>query len=131
MKASQRRKQALEELIALLSEIDTYTDLIIVEGPRDLESLISLGFRSNIEILSHTGIGDYELAEIIASKYSSVLILTDFDEEGLILNQKFAKILELKGVKVEKNLRKKFRKLMSMICVYTIEALDNIRNEIL
>lgn len=131
MKAYQRRKKALEELVLLLSEIDSYIDLIIVEGPRDIASLRALGFNSSIELLSHHGIGDYELAEMIALKYSNVLILTDFDEEGLILNKKFSEILELKGVKVEKSLRKKLSKLMSMIGVYTIEALDNIKYEIM
>jgi 5S rRNA maturation endonuclease (ribonuclease M5) len=131
MKAYQKRKKALEELISLFSEIDNYIDLIIVEGQRDLESLRSLGFTSSVEILNHKGIGDHELAEILASKYSNILILTDFDEEGLILNKKFAEIFELKGVKVEKSLRNKISKFMSMIGVYTVEALDNIKNEIL
>ena len=126
MKVLQRRKKALEELIKLLCEIDEYVDIIIVEGNRDIVSLRTLGYNSEIEILNHIGLGDLELAEIIASKYSRVLILTDFDEEGVALNQKFTDIFEHKGVKVERGLRRRFSRLMSTVGVYTIESLDNI-----
>jgi 5S rRNA maturation endonuclease (ribonuclease M5) len=130
LRISHKRKEALERLIELLSEIHNYVDVIIVEGLRDADSLRSLGCQADIEILSHVGVSDFDLAEQIASKYNHVLILTDFDEEGLSLNQRFSSILERKGVIVETGLRRRIANLMAMIGVYAIESLDNIRDEI-
>ena len=130
MKITHRRKDALERLILLLSEIHNYVDLLIVEGIRDVDSLRALGCQVDIEVLSHVGINDYDLAEQIASKYNHVLILTDFDEEGLNLNKKFSMILERRGTVVETGLRRRIARLMNTIGVYAIESLDNIRDEL-
>jgi len=130
MRFTQRRKDALVELIEFLSEAHNYVDVIIVEGIRDVSSLKTLGCETVIEILSHAGVSDYELAEQIAVKYNSILILTDFDEEGLKLYQKFSRILERNGVKVETSLRHWISRLMAKIGVYAIESLDNILYEL-
>ena len=130
MKITHRRKEALEKLILLLSEIHNYVDVLIVEGIRDVDSLRALGCQADIEVLSHVGINDYDLAEQIASKYNHVLILTDFDEEGLNLNKKFSMILERRGTVVETGLRRRIARLMNTIGVYAIESLDNIRDEL-
>lgn len=130
MRFTQRRKDALEELSEFLSEAHNYVDVILVEGIRDVSSLRSLGCTAEIEVLSHTGVSDHELAEEIASKYNSVLILTDFDEEGLNLNQKFCSIFERTGAKVEIELRRWIARLMARIGVYAIESLDNIMDDI-
>jgi len=130
MRFSQRRKDALEELSGFLSEVHNYVDVIIVEGIRDVSSLRALGCAAEIEVLSHKGVSDHDLAEEIASKYASILILTDFDEEGLNLNQRFSNILERTGAKVETGLRRWFARLMARIGVYAIESLDNIRDEV-
>ena len=78
--------------------------------------------------MSHTGVSDHDLAEEISSKYTTILILTDFDEEGLNLNQRFSSILERTGVKVETGLRRWVARLMARIGVYAIESLDNVRD---
>ena len=128
MRFSQRRKDALEELSGFLSESHNYVDVIIVEGMRDVSSLKALGCEAEIEVLSHTGVSDHDLAMELASKYASILILTDFDEEGLRLNQKFCSILERTGAKVETGLRRWVARLMARIGVYAIESLDNVRD---
>ena len=130
MRFTQRRKDALEELSEFLSEAHNYVDVILVEGIRDVSSLRSLGCTAEIEVLSHTGVSDHELAEEIASKYHSILILTDFDEEGLNLNQRFCSILERTGAKVEVELRRWIARLMARIGVYAIESLDNVRQDV-
>jgi len=130
MSFTQRRKDALEELCGFLSEAHNYVDVIIVEGIRDVSALRSLGCVAEIEVLSHTGVSDHDLADEIASKYDSILILTDFDEEGLNLNQRFCSIFERTGAKVETGLRRWFARLMARIGVYAIESLDNIQDGI-
>ena len=130
MRFTQRRKDALEELGVFLSEAHNFVDVIIVEGIRDVSALKSFGCVAEIEVLSHTGVSDHDLAEEISSKYNSILILTDFDEEGLKLNQRFCSILERTGAKVETGLRRWIARLMARIGVYAIESLDNIRDEV-
>ena len=126
MKATHQRKLALEELSTMLRELHDYVDLVLVEGPHDVDSLRALGCTTNIEILNHPGVNDFDLADKIASKNTAVLILTDFDEEGLALTKRFSSILEIKGVKVEYGMRAQVGRLMAMIGVYAIESLDNI-----
>ena len=126
MKFSQQRKEALNELIQLFCELDKYVDVVIVEGLRDVESVKALGCTANLDVLSHSGVNDFDLADELTAKYSNVLVLTDFDEEGLNLNKRFTGILEHKGTHVETGLRLRIGRLMAKIGVYAIESLDNI-----
>lgn len=126
MRGIRQRKDALEELVKLLSDIHNYVDVVVVEGVRDVSSLKALGCKALIEVLDHSGVSDYDLVEEIASKHGSVLILTDFDEEGLSLNQRFTNLFERKGAKVETGLRRQVGQLMARIGVYAIESLDNV-----
>lgn len=97
---------------------------------RDVSSLKSLGCTTKIEILSQRGINDFDLTDKISKKYGRILILTDFDNEGLRLNKQYSYLFERKEVKVEIGLRHKIGRLMSKIGVYTIEALDNVKNDV-
>lgn len=130
MRGIRQRKDALEELVLFLSGIHNYVDVVVVEGVRDVSSLKALGCKAVIEVLGHSGVGDYDLVEEIASKYNSVLILTDFDEEGLSLNQRFSNLFERKGAKVETGLRRHVGRLMARIGVYAIESLDNLLDDL-
>ena len=129
MKKIRRQKEALEKLILLITEINMYIDVVIVEGPRDVESIRSLGCGAKIEVLNQVKKSDFDLAEQISSKFRRVLVLTDFDEAGLKLNQKFSSLLERNGTTVETGIRHRFGRLMAMIGVHTIESVDNIRKE--
>ena len=126
LKLSQQRKEALEELQRLLCELHNYVDIVLVEGNRDFESVKNLGCVSTIDVLSHSGVNDFNLADEIAEKYGNVLVLTDFDEEGLNLNKRFTHLLEHKEVHVEVGLRQRIGRLMARIGVYAIEDLDNL-----
>ena len=130
MRSLRQRKDAMDQLFLLLSDIHNYVDVVIVEGLRDFSSLKEIGCQALIEVLGHNGIGDYDLVERISSKYNNVLILTDFDEEGLSLNLRLQSLFERKIAKVETGLRKRIGRLMARIGVYTIESLDNIMNDL-
>jgi len=130
VKINQKRKNAMDELASLLKEVHCYVDVIIVEGARDIKALRNFGCQAEIETLAHVGLGDYELAEQVASRYNRVLILTDYDAEGIYLNQKFSSIFEHKDVKIDKGLRNRIRRLMTIIGVYAIESLDNIKENL-
>ena len=126
LKLSHHRKEALNELKQLFCELDKYVDVVLVEGLRDVESVKTLGCTANLDVLSHSGVNDFDLADELAGKYGRVLVLTDFDEEGLKLNKRFTGLLEHQGVHVEVGLRRRIGRLMAQIGIYAIEALDNI-----
>jgi len=121
-----RRKNALRELGVLMQELPGLIDVVLVEGHRDIQSLRYLGYRGPIEVFNRSGVNDYDLADELLSRYRRVLLLLDFDEEGLALNRRFNRILERKGAKVEYGLRKEFARLMAATGAYAIENLDNI-----
>ena len=123
-----RRKNAIRELEGLMQELPGLVDVVLVEGFRDIQSLRSLGYRDTIEELNRSGFNDFDLADDLVSRYRRILLLLDFDEEGLRLNRRFTQILERKGAKIEYGLRKEFARLMAATGAYAIEDLDNIRD---
>jgi 5S rRNA maturation endonuclease (ribonuclease M5) len=116
---------AWDELHDLLAEIEYLVDVVVVEGSRDVDALRRLGYEGRIDVCSHHSISEADFCESLSREVDSVLILTDFDDEGLEINRQLTIHLERLGVKVEGNLRKNFARLMAAIGVYVIEALDN------
>jgi len=117
--------EALNEVRLLLSDVENHVDLILVEGPRDLEALRNLGYSGRTETLSQIGVQSNDLVNAFAENSSNVLILTDFDEEGCVLERRLTEMFEKAGVKVEKGIRRRFNRLMGALRVYEIEDLDN------
>lgn len=119
--------QALERLTRLLGELETLVDVVIVEGPRDLEALRQLGFRGVISIFSQVGVPNADFIDATSREHGSVAILTDFDEEGRKIDLALSEGFERRGLRVEKELRYEMGRIMAALRVYAIESLDNIR----
>lgn len=130
MPSTEARRKALLDLIALIEEFERSVDAIVVEGPRDVEALRSLGFRGRVETCSRVGVSDGDLVEGLAGRRGAVVILTDFDEKGRFLNRRLSKLLERRGVRVEVNLRRAVGRLMAVLGVYTVEALDDVEEHL-
>jgi 5S rRNA maturation endonuclease (ribonuclease M5) len=124
------KREALERLTELLTEFASTVDLILVEGPRDLEALRSLGYTGEVATCSRVHVNDAELAEIIAADNRNVLILTDFDQEGDELNTRLSKLVEHMGAMVERGLRVEVGRIMAALGVRVVEALDNVRDSL-
>ena len=114
----------LEELRDLLNKMGYLASIVIVEGPRDVEALKRIGYRGRIEISSKYGVSDSDFVESLARSVTSVIVLTDFDEEGRRINRDLTRLLERRGVKVEVGLRRQLGRLMAALGIYTVEALD-------
>ncbi len=121
--------EALERLTRLLGELETLVDLVIVEGPRDLEALRQLGFRGVISLFSQVGVPDAEFMDTTSREYGSVVILTDFDEEGRKIDLVLSEGFERRELRVEKGLRREMSRIMAAIKVYAIESLDNFQEQ--
>jgi len=76
-------KKSLEELEKVLTDLreENKTVPIIVEGDKDLEALRKLGMTGEI-IRLNTGMPIPNFCDIIAQKYKSVILLTDWDRKG-------------------------------------------------
>ena len=125
-RSNKTRHDIIEALRELLANISSLTDVVVVEGPRDVEALRRLGYQGELVISSQIGVNDYDLMNQLSIRYRRILILTDFDQEGASQSQKFSKILEHEGVIVEQGLRRRVGKLMAGLGVYAIEDIDNM-----
>jgi 5S rRNA maturation endonuclease (ribonuclease M5) len=114
-----------EAVDVFFRDLEYLVDVVVVEGPRDVEALRNLGFEGRVTICSKVGVSDADLTESLADRNSKVIILTDFDEEGRELNRRLSRLFERRGVKIERGLRREAGRLMAYVGVYAIEALDD------
>jgi len=112
-----------ENLKNLLDEMGYLVSAVVVEGPRDVDALRQVGFEGRVEICSRFSVSDSDFTETLAKEAESVVILTDFDEEGRRINRHLTRLLERKGVKVEVGMRREFGRLMAVLGIYVVEAL--------
>ena len=124
------KREALIRLTKLLTELASNVDLILVEGPRDVAALRTMMYSGDVATCSRFRVNDAELAEMIAADYRSVLVLTDFDQEGSELNAKLSELLEHMGVVVERGFRADVGRIMAVLGVREVEALDNVSESI-
>jgi 5S rRNA maturation endonuclease (ribonuclease M5) len=84
-----------------------------------------LGYKQPIILCSKTPHND--LQDIISKRFSNIVILTDYDAEGLLLNKKLTILFEKTGPKVNGFYRGKIQRLLRKINIFTIEGIYNIK----
>jgi 5S rRNA maturation endonuclease (ribonuclease M5) len=122
-----RRREIYREMEDLASEMNYTVDAVFVEGPHDEKTLRLLGFEK--PILKCSKLSHNRLADLAAKRFSNVVILTDFDEEGVLLNKKLSRLLETKRVKADSYYRRKFQRLFEEIRITTIEGIYSLKLE--
>jgi len=120
--------EVFRELEELTSEMNYNVDAVVVEGPHDKKTLKLLGYKKPILICSKPS--HNELADLVTKKFSNVVILTDFDEQGTLLNKRLSKLIEKGGVKVDRFYRRRFQKLLKEARISTIEGIYSIKLEL-
>ncbi|RLE63818.1 MAG: hypothetical protein DRJ38_06660 [Thermoprotei archaeon] len=116
------RNQAVEEIRRIIEEMNKNVDVVIVEGVHDESVLRSLGYRG--EILKFSSFrGVLSISDFLEREFSrkSVLILTDYDRRGEMINKRIKKALESSYVKIEERLRKELKILLLKYSMKTIE----------
>ncbi len=116
-----------KSLIRLIQKLDDFEGIVVVvEGKRDEHILRSLGLSVPI-IRTQQRLPRPELLEDIADRAGRkgrVLILTDFDEEGIEICKFIEKGLEPRRIKVLQGLRFEIRKAMgNWRCIEEMVAL--------
>ena len=81
---------------------------ILVEGKNDLIALEKLGLETIIDI---SGKRLDDVSSMIKLRHSKIIILTDFDREGIIQYKRLKNLLMSDGVEVDDNSRRMFRKI--------------------
>ncbi len=119
----ERQQEALDELKLLLGE---EIGVILVEGARDVEAIKALSPDASVEVFSHVGQTEHDTANALAMKTREVLVLTDFDGKGASIAKRLSQLLEAEGVRVNREARGKIARLMNILGVKTVEALDDI-----
>lgn len=106
----------------IVSEMNENLDAIIVEGKRDENVFISLGFKKKIIKCSSKDLEDIEREikdlkdEWREKNYKiKVAILTDFDEKGRDLNKKIKAYLQQRGIVIENFYRSKIKEMANDI----------------
>jgi 5S rRNA maturation endonuclease (ribonuclease M5) len=86
----------LREFIHMLNEEAENGSVIVVEGKRDVEALIRIGFNGNLTILNHfKGITDFVDNHHQVRK--KIILLLDMDRTGKHLTRKLVSQLQYKG----------------------------------
>jgi 5S rRNA maturation endonuclease (ribonuclease M5) len=111
----------VEELLAILQEIKEKQ--VIVEGKRDRNVLCSLGFSNVLTIRK----GIYETTELLRER--EVVILTDFDSEGMEIAKKLVRILQPIGYTVDIATRRKVGIMLGKLKIKQIEHLRSVLYE--
>ena len=122
----ERQREALEEIKNILRSEDKEIGIILVEGSRDANALRILGATFEVEISSHVGQNEHDVADDLSEKTRSVLVLTDFDQKGIYQAARLSDLLEAEGVRVHRELRRKIGMLMGIIGIKTVESLDDV-----
>lgn len=105
-----KRLELIEELLEELLCFSTEGNIILVEGKRDKNSLRKLGIKGRVELVTHHPLTD--ICEKVAATGKRVVILTDWDRRGIILEKKISENLEYYGIKMERQLRKRILSLV-------------------
>jgi 5S rRNA maturation endonuclease (ribonuclease M5) len=126
-----RQAEAFEELKTLLHGKDEPLCFILVEGTRDVDALRRLSVTVPVDVFSHVGQLEHDIASHIAAETKTVLVLTDFDEKGMSLAKRITNLSSSEGVIVQIELRQKIGRLMGVLGLKTIESLNGYsrRNE--
>ncbi|MBN2457790.1 toprim domain-containing protein [Candidatus Woesearchaeota archaeon] len=98
----------MDKIFDWIDSINASHAAIIVEGKKDKRSLLGLGIRNNIHMLSTMPV--YMVIENVAESEKEALILTDFDKEGKDLYKRLKTGLQDHGVRVDSRLRQWLRR---------------------
>ncbi len=106
---------SMEELKEIFSGLETP---VIVEGRSDVDVLEKMGAE---RVFSLKGRPLYKVALEISKSYDSVLVLTDFDSEGIKIARKLNVYLERFGVVPNNSLRAKIKNIVTKEGISQIE----------
>jgi 5S rRNA maturation endonuclease (ribonuclease M5) len=104
----QVRFELLQKLIERIYDEAEKGGIIVVEGPRDKEALRLMGIKGRILCLQSSRKNTFGFAEQLDGE-SQVIVLTDFDREGVFLANRLARILNSQKIHANLSLWRELR----------------------
>jgi len=108
-------EEDIENTLDILNRLKEEEAVIIVEGQKDIESLVNLGIKNRIVAASRHNI--FDVIDDIYEK--EVIVLTDFDKKGTYFFKRYVRELQSSGKKVitiyYKELKKYLKKYITQI----------------
>ncbi len=114
-------KLEIDNLIQSLNNESDIGSLVIVEGKKDLDALLFLGFNGNIKIYHHFK-GTTNFVDYFLQNYKKLILLMDYDRKGILITKKIMNQLNSKFVDL--NYKKKLLK----ITKGQIKAIEEIKS---
>ncbi len=108
--ATEKSLKEFEELFQQILSLSKTGCYIIVEGKKDVLSLMKLNVNGRFITI---GRGVNQVFRVNLSCKGKAIVLTDFDEKGESLASETEKTLEELGVTIVRDLRKRLRQLIS------------------
>jgi 5S rRNA maturation endonuclease (ribonuclease M5) len=105
IQAYQNKLESIESILDELLNCAQQGSIIIVEGLKDARALNNLGINGDFELATHQTIIDF--CEKVARQNRSVIILTDWDRRGNLLEEKLVRIFRSLDLIPDVKLRKK------------------------
>jgi len=129
---AQVRLERLQKLIQRLNDEAEKGAVIVVEGPRDKESLESMGIKGSIVCLQSSRRSTFSFAEQLDGG-KSIIVLTDFDRQGVFLANRLTRVLNSHNIHANLVLWRELRNLTRSE-LRSIEELprlhDRLQNEV-
>jgi len=115
------KREKFRKIKDLILEIGSTVDTAVVDGVHDQKTLKHMGFEA--PVFTRSELPYIDLADLIAKKFKTVVILTDFDEEGENANRTLSRLLEQKQIKVCRSCRENLEVLLKQEKISTIEGI--------
>lgn len=113
-------KQKLKTLKRVLEHLNTSRVIVLVEGKRDIHALRNSHFYEG-EIIQISNRKPHELAQLLLGTEKTVVMLTDYDDAGEQLLERFAEELSANNITVDVTTRKSLRWILG---INTIEEIS-------
>jgi 5S rRNA maturation endonuclease (ribonuclease M5) len=127
------RLDRFQKLIERVSYESANGGLVVVEGPKDRTSLRKLGVTGRILCLQNSGRNTVGFVEELTDE-KEVIVLTDFDRQGVYLAKRLARLLNAEKVRVNLILWRDLRRL-TRTDVRSVEELpkfhERLQNDVL
>ncbi len=112
--------QKMQKLVRMLNDESDSGAVVVVEGKRDVNALLSVGFRGNVVTLNnYRGINN--LVESLEMK-SKIILMLDMDRKGKYLTHKILTLLQYK----RKNVDMFYKKMLSEITKGKVRHIEEI-----
>ena len=120
VRIDQDEVQKMQKLVRMLNEESDSGAVVVVEGKRDVNALLSVGFRGNVvTVNNYRGINN--LVENLEMK-SKIILMLDMDRKGKYLTHKIITLLQYK----RKNVDMFYKKMLSEITRGKVRHVEEI-----